>query len=188
MAYPGRDPPERHAGGAGEPTGGDPPDRQQRERRRLWILLGVSLAVNALLVAASALLVVSPETFGLATEDSVGAADRRVRSSSAQVRLLQDRVAEMKRGPRGPRGVSGPQGARGARGLQGPQGEPGPQGPPGLGEGGPPPLEVCDPNYGGGCVPPYPPDVNCPEVAGPVSVIGADVHGLDGDGDGVACE
>jgi hypothetical protein len=45
----------------------------------------------------------------------------------------------------------------------------------------------CDPNYSG-CVPPYPPDVNCPEVAGPVQVLGSDPHRLDGDGDGVACE
>jgi hypothetical protein len=45
----------------------------------------------------------------------------------------------------------------------------------------------CDPNYSG-CVPPYPPDVNCPQVAGPVQVVGSDPHRLDGDGDGVACE
>lgn len=45
----------------------------------------------------------------------------------------------------------------------------------------------CDPNYSG-CVPLYPPDVNCPEVAGPVQVLGSDPHRLDGDGDGVACE
>jgi hypothetical protein len=45
----------------------------------------------------------------------------------------------------------------------------------------------CDPNYSG-CVPPYPPDVNCPQVNGPVQVLGSDPHGLDRDGDGVACE
>jgi hypothetical protein len=45
----------------------------------------------------------------------------------------------------------------------------------------------CDPNYSG-CVPAYPPDVNCPDVNGPVQVIGSDPHGLDRDGDGVACE
>jgi micrococcal nuclease len=45
----------------------------------------------------------------------------------------------------------------------------------------------CDPNYSG-CVPPYPPDVNCPEVNGPVDVLGSDPHGLDRDNDGVACE
>jgi hypothetical protein len=45
----------------------------------------------------------------------------------------------------------------------------------------------CDPNYSG-CVPAYPPDVNCPEVDGPVQVTGSDPHGLDRDGDGVACE
>jgi hypothetical protein len=45
----------------------------------------------------------------------------------------------------------------------------------------------CDPNYSG-CVPAYPPDVNCPEVDGPVQVLGGDPHGLDRDHDGVACE
>jgi len=45
----------------------------------------------------------------------------------------------------------------------------------------------CDPNYSG-CVPAYPPDVNCAEVGGSVSVYGADPHGLDADGDGVGCE
>lgn len=45
----------------------------------------------------------------------------------------------------------------------------------------------CDPNYSG-CVPAYPPDVNCPDVAGPVTVLGSDPHGLDGNGDGVGCE
>lgn len=45
----------------------------------------------------------------------------------------------------------------------------------------------CDPNYSG-CVPAYPPDVNCPEVDGPVQVLGSDPHGLDRDNDGVACE
>jgi hypothetical protein len=45
----------------------------------------------------------------------------------------------------------------------------------------------CDPNYSG-CVPPYPPDVNCPQVDGPVQVLGSDPHGLDRDHDGIACE
>lgn len=45
----------------------------------------------------------------------------------------------------------------------------------------------CDPGYSP-CVPAYPPDVNCPEVDGPVQVTGSDPHGLDRDGDGVACE
>jgi hypothetical protein len=45
--------------------------------------------------------------------------------------------------------------------------------------------EGCAPGYDP-CVPPYPPDVDCPEV-GPVTVSGPDPHGLDADGDGVAC-
>lgn len=46
---------------------------------------------------------------------------------------------------------------------------------------------TCDPNYSG-CVPSYPPDVDCGAVGGSVEVYGADPHGLDGDGDGIGCE
>jgi endonuclease YncB( thermonuclease family) len=56
----------------------------------------------------------------------------------------------------------------------------------------PPPSGKCDPNYSGGCVPPYPPDVDCADIRAlgiaPVRVIGSDPHGLDGDGDGYGCE
>lgn len=45
----------------------------------------------------------------------------------------------------------------------------------------------CDPNYSG-CVPAYPPDVDCDEVGETVAVYGADPHGLDADGDGSGCE
>jgi endonuclease YncB( thermonuclease family) len=38
------------------------------------------------------------------------------------------------------------------------------------------------------CVPPYPPDVDCADVDGPVRVSGRDPHGLDADGDGWGCE
>ena len=38
------------------------------------------------------------------------------------------------------------------------------------------------------CVPTYPPDLDCGDVDGPVYVTGSDPHGLDADGDGVACE
>jgi hypothetical protein len=51
---------------------------------------------------------------------------------------------------------------------------------------------TCDPNYAGGCVPPYPPDVDCADIRAlriaPVRVIGTDVHRLDRDGDGLGCE
>lgn len=43
----------------------------------------------------------------------------------------------------------------------------------------------CEPGYDP-CVPRYPPDLDCADV-GPVTVTGADPHGLDRDGDGVAC-
>jgi micrococcal nuclease len=50
----------------------------------------------------------------------------------------------------------------------------------------------CDPGYAGGCVPPYPPDVDCADIRAlgiaPVRVVGADPHRLDGDGDGWGCE
>ena len=49
----------------------------------------------------------------------------------------------------------------------------------------------CDPNYQG-CLPPYPPDIDCSEVKkmglAPIRVIGIDVHKLDGDGDGIGCD
>jgi hypothetical protein len=37
-------------------------------------------------------------------------------------------------------------------------------------------------------VPPYPPDVDCADVGGPVQVLGSDPHGLDADRDGLGCE
>jgi endonuclease YncB( thermonuclease family) len=46
---------------------------------------------------------------------------------------------------------------------------------------------ACAPGYSP-CVPPYPPDVDCADVDGPIRVTGPDPHGLDADGDGVACE
>ena len=45
----------------------------------------------------------------------------------------------------------------------------------------------CAPGYSP-CVPPFPPDRNCDDVDGPVTVTGSDPHGLDSDDDGVACE
>jgi endonuclease YncB( thermonuclease family) len=45
----------------------------------------------------------------------------------------------------------------------------------------------CAPGYSP-CVPVYPPDVDCADVDGPVTVTGTDPHGLDGDGDSTACE
>jgi endonuclease YncB( thermonuclease family) len=56
----------------------------------------------------------------------------------------------------------------------------------------PTPSGKCDPNYAGGCVPVYPPDVDCADLDAlgipHVRVIGTDVHRLDGDHDGVGCE
>lgn len=45
----------------------------------------------------------------------------------------------------------------------------------------------CAPGYSP-CIPPYPPDLDCPDIGRPVQVSGSDPHGLDRDGDGVACE
>jgi endonuclease YncB( thermonuclease family) len=56
----------------------------------------------------------------------------------------------------------------------------------------PPPSGKCDPNYAGGCVPPYPPDLDCADIhalgIAYVRVVGSDPHRLDGDGDGLGCE
>ena len=64
-----------------------------------------------------------------------------------------------------------------------------------TGTSGPPAKTVssrCDPNYAGGCVPPYPPDLDCADIRAlgiaPVRVVGDDPHRLDGDGDGWGCE
>jgi endonuclease YncB( thermonuclease family) len=45
----------------------------------------------------------------------------------------------------------------------------------------------CAPGYNP-CVPHFPPDLDCADVDGPITVTGSDPHGLDGEGDGVACE
>lgn len=47
------------------------------------------------------------------------------------------------------------------------------------------PPSNCAPGYQP-CIPNYPPDLDCADT-GPVTVTGPDPHGLDGDGDGVAC-
>ena len=46
----------------------------------------------------------------------------------------------------------------------------------------------CDPNYAGACIPSGP-DVDCGEItAKRFRVVGDDVHRLDADNDGIACE
>lgn len=57
----------------------------------------------------------------------------------------------------------------------------------GGGGGAPAVQSGCDPNYTG-CVPPYPPDVDCIDVREEVEVVGEDVHRLDIGGDDEACE
>ena len=56
----------------------------------------------------------------------------------------------------------------------------------------PQPNGKCDPNYAGGCVPPYPPDLDCADIRAmdlaPIRSIGSDPHGLDGNHDGTGCE
>jgi micrococcal nuclease len=47
----------------------------------------------------------------------------------------------------------------------------------------------CDPNYAGACVPISAADLDCSDIgAHDFRVVGTDVHGLDGNHDGVACE
>lgn len=45
----------------------------------------------------------------------------------------------------------------------------------------------CLAQYQGACVPPPPPDYDCSDFDGPITVTGDDVHQLDSDGDGIAC-
>jgi endonuclease YncB( thermonuclease family) len=47
----------------------------------------------------------------------------------------------------------------------------------------------CDPSYPTVCIPPAPPDLDCPDIPyRRFQVIGADPHRFDGDHDGVGCE
>ncbi len=53
----------------------------------------------------------------------------------------------------------------------------------------PPPPPDCDPAYPTVCIPPFPPDLDCPEIEfRDFDVPGADPHGFDGDNDGIGCE
>lgn len=46
----------------------------------------------------------------------------------------------------------------------------------------------CDPSYPEVCIPPYPPDLDCPDVAHrEFAVLGPDPHGFDPERDGVGC-
>ena len=47
----------------------------------------------------------------------------------------------------------------------------------------------CNPNYAGACIPNVPYDLDCSDItARNFRVVGTDVYGFDGDGDGIACE
>jgi micrococcal nuclease len=53
----------------------------------------------------------------------------------------------------------------------------------------PPPPANCDPSYPTVCIPPYPPDLDCGEIAfRNFDVLPPDPHGFDGDNDGIGCE
>lgn len=52
-----------------------------------------------------------------------------------------------------------------------------------------PVAQNCDPSYPDVCIPPAPPDLNCPDVNyRRFKVVGADPHGFDRDHDGIGCE
>jgi endonuclease YncB( thermonuclease family) len=47
----------------------------------------------------------------------------------------------------------------------------------------------CDSSYPDVCIPPYPPDLDCPDIEfRQFEVRGPDPHGFDGDNDGIGCE
>lgn len=53
----------------------------------------------------------------------------------------------------------------------------------------PPTGSGCHPSYPGVCIPPAPPDLDCPQVQyTDFSVVGSDPHGFDADNDGIGCE
>ena len=49
-------------------------------------------------------------------------------------------------------------------------------------------AEACDPNYEGGCIPLVNYDLDCPDINGPIYVVGTDIHRFDRDKNGVGCE
>jgi hypothetical protein len=52
-----------------------------------------------------------------------------------------------------------------------------------------PPTRDCDPAYLDFCIPPPPPDLDCPDIGETdFTVRPPDPHGFDADGDGVGCE
>ena len=47
----------------------------------------------------------------------------------------------------------------------------------------------CDPSYPDVCIPPYPPDLNCGDILHKnFRVVGEDMHGFDGNKDGIGCK
>ena len=61
--------------------------------------------------------------------------------------------------------------------------------PPAPPPGPPPPSGNCHPSYLDVCIPPPPPDLDCPDIPyRRFRVVGSDPHGFDGDGDGIGCE
>jgi len=53
------------------------------------------------------------------------------------------------------------------------------------------PQDACDPSYPDFCMPPHPPDLNCPDVPAnlkPFRVLPPDPHNFDGNKDGRGCE
>lgn len=47
----------------------------------------------------------------------------------------------------------------------------------------------CDPSYLDVCIPPYPPDLNCPDISdNNFRVVSPDPHEFDREGDGIGCE
>ncbi len=49
------------------------------------------------------------------------------------------------------------------------------------------PSAGCDPSYPGVCIPPGPPDLDCGDISyRRFTVVGADAHRFDADGDGSA--
>ena len=52
-----------------------------------------------------------------------------------------------------------------------------------------PPVNSCDASYPAVCIPSYPPDLDCEEIAYQnFMVIGDDPHGFDIDNNGIGCE
>jgi hypothetical protein len=132
---------------------------QRFRRRPAWAQVVIPVAAIALMVAALAALEASFD------EDKAETREEQIQRQRARERQLRTAAKRTRERLQRERATG--------------------EGPPLERENEPPNL--CDPNYVP-CVPAYPPDVDCADVKGQVSVRRSDPHHLDPDGNGKGCD